>query len=194
MTVPAPLMALSRNLVESFQLFLVSRERSTSTDIPFDAGEVRQRVADQQVTGPVFSSLNAAGDAVTVTAETMRSTGEEAHNANKIAADYELTGGTEVNVKASDGQVNMIAQTAKLTGDVEITTSNGIMLRSDLVDATIEPLEIVSPGPVAGEAPFGTLSAGGMRLLSPAETGTGQMIFTNGVKLVYQPSSAGKLR
>jgi lipopolysaccharide export system protein LptC len=44
-----------------------------------------------------------------------------------------------------------------------------------------------SPGPVQSEGPIGTLAAGQMILSTPQSDGPAQLIFTNGVKLVYVP-------
>ena len=171
-------------------LFIISRERESSGLVPFTPNEVRQRVADQQVTGPVFSGLNAAGDALTVTAETMRSTGDEAHEANKIDAQFQLIDGTEVRVTAADGEVNILSQTAALIGDVIIETSGGLSFRTQQLNAALDPLVITASENVQGETPFGTVNAGAMQVTTDDATGDRQMVFTNGVKLIYQPKSA----
>ncbi|NRB03097.1 MAG: LPS export ABC transporter periplasmic protein LptC [Rhodobacteraceae bacterium] len=173
-------------------LFLLSRERNASDAVPFAASELRDRVANQQVTGPVFSGLSTSGDAMTVTADAMRSTSKNDHEARKIDAAFDMANGTRISVVADDGQISVLSQTATLNGHVRLTTSGGIEFQSDQVDAQLEPLSIASPGPIKGTTPFGTLSAGGMRLSDLDERGQRQLLFTNGVKLVYQPKSTGE--
>lgn len=168
-------------------LFLLSRERDATEVIPFADSELRERLADQLVTGPVYTGLNSAGDEMKITAETMRSTGEDLHQADRLIADFQLTNGTLVTVEANDGQLNLLRQTAVLTGDVEITTSSGLTFTTDLLDAVFEPLRIVSPGPVEGDAPFGHLNAGAMELTAEPGNTNRRLVFTNGVKLLYQP-------
>jgi lipopolysaccharide export system protein LptC len=70
---------------------------------------------------------------------------------------------------------------------VTIDTSTGYPIKSDRLTALMSTLDIVSPGPVQADGPFGTLDAGTMSLKNVNAGSGAQLLFTNGVKLVYLP-------
>ncbi|MEQ9674161.1 MAG: hypothetical protein RLO10_06830, partial [Roseovarius indicus] len=76
---------------------------------------------------------------------------------------------------------------ASLSGNVHIDTSTGYVLTTELLTANFDELYAESPGPVEGTAPAGDLTAGRMVLRNNAETDQAHLLFTNGVKLIYQP-------
>ena len=48
-------------------------------------------------------------------------------------------------------------------------------------------LNVESPDKVVAEGPLGALTAGSMQLMTPENAENAQLIFTNGVKLIYDP-------
>jgi lipopolysaccharide export system protein LptC len=48
-------------------------------------------------------------------------------------------------------------------------------------------LDVRSPGPVQAQTPIGTLNAGSMVISTSNEGEATQLIFKNGVKLIYDP-------
>ena len=168
-------------------LFLLSRNIDPVATIPFAESEIRERLQDQVVTSPVFAGLNATGDQLTVRAQEMRNASPETQLAEAVRARFTLTDGTILSMNAGHGDVNSRDKQADLSKGVEFTSSNGTRFQTDMMSAQLEPLTIEAPNPVAGESPFGTLNAGSMHLHTDPTTGARQLIFTNGVKLLYQP-------
>lgn len=180
-----PLMALG--LLST--LFLLSRVIDPESVIPFADKEIQDRLRDQQVTGPIYYALTADGDEIAFEAETMTTPqGQTGANAAKdVTVTMDLTSGSQVVVTALEGQTNIENDTAELTGDVVITTSTGYRIESDYLTAMMTRLNVVSPGPVDAEGPLGTLDAGAMTLQSEKDKDAAQLVFTNGVKLIYDP-------
>lgn len=180
-----PLMALG--LLST--LFLLSRQNDPDAAIPFADKEIQDRLRDQQVTGPFFSGTTADGDQISFSANRLTSpSGQDgANRAETVNARLRPTKGAEITINAEQADFDISEDRADLTGDVVITTADGYRLTSDLLTSELSTLRIVSPGPVEGTAPGGTLTAGAMTLEKDGATNSAQMNFTRGVKLVYTP-------
>ena len=170
-------------------LFLISRAVDQPSVVPFADSEVQERVTNQQVTGPYFLGTTVDGDQIAFIAETM--TTPDGRTGSNRATDVDVTvdtvSGTKINVTAHQADVNLGEDISHLTGDVVVTTSQGYVLNSELLSIRMSRLEMVSPGEVTATMPMGTLDAGAMRLFTPGgETGN-HLLFTGGVKLLYQP-------
>lgn len=168
-------------------MFLLSRTVDPEARIPFADKEIQDRLRDQQVTGPFFSGSTADGDQISFSAEKLTtadsSTGTS--EALDVLAVLALAGGTQVTVTADRARFNMAEDEAELAGLARISTSTGFNLESDLLISKMSSLALEAPGEVRGTAPGGTLTAGAMSLGPAKEGGSPQLVFTNGVKLVY---------
>lgn len=180
-----PLMAL---LLLS-TLFILSRNVDPMAELPFADKDVDERLRGQQITAPVFSGTTTAGDLVSVSAGTMATRSGLKNDAEDFAAQIDTTSGTRIILLADRGQFDLTRNTSSLAGNVVITTSTGFKLASDALMADFDELALHSPGAVAGTGPFGTLDAGKMRLQRGTDGTNTQLIFTNGVKLIYRPKN-----
>jgi lipopolysaccharide export system protein LptC len=173
-------------------LFLLSRTVDPETAIPFADKEIQDRLREQVVTGPFYYGTTPEGDEIAFSAETLTTPEAEVgtNRAEKVDVVLDLAGGTQVKVTSDQGIFDIGEDRADLVGDVVITTSTGFRVTSDRMISQLSTLDVRSPGEVRSTGPFGTLDAGAMVLSSgPEEEGT-QLVFTNGVKLVYTPQSA----
>ncbi|MEW9920600.1 LPS export ABC transporter periplasmic protein LptC [Marimonas sp. MJW-29] len=170
-------------------LFLLSRAIDPESVIPFADKEIQDRLRDQQVTGPVYQSMTADGDALSFSAEKLITPQGQtgANEALDVSVVMELATGSNVTLTAEHGNFDIAENRAELDGDVVIVTSTGYRVLSDRMIAQLTVLHVESPGPVAATGPLGTLDAGSMDLRKGTGDGAAQLIFTNGVKLVYVP-------
>ena len=175
-------------------LFLLSRVIETETVIPFAEKEIQDRLRDQQVTGPIYQGTTPEGDDISFSAATLTTpegtTG--ANQAQDLQATLDMASGGQINLRAQGGQFNLLADSVDLTGDVMVTTSTGYVIESDRLIAQLSALNVTSPGPVRAKSPLGQLDAGGMTLSSDAITKSRQLVFTNGVKLIYTPEEVNE--
>ena len=81
----------------------------------------------------------------------------------------------------------MTEQTSKLTGNVQITTSAGYVVMTELLTSSLKQLDVKSPDMVEGSGPIGQITAGSLHISSLHNNGPAQLIFTNRVKLIYDP-------
>jgi len=180
-----PLMALA--LLST--LFLLSRVIDPEAVIPFADKEIQDRLKGQQVTGPFYTGTTADGDKIAFAAQSLTTSKTErgVNRARNVDVEIDLAGGTQITLNAVEGFFNLAQDNVDLEGDVIVTTSTGYRINSDLLSAQMTGLNLKSPGPVDATGPIGTLNAGSMTLTSQAEGGPAQLVFTNGVKLVYTP-------
>lgn len=179
-----PLMAL----VLLSTLFLLSRNVDPTATIPFAEAEIKKRLRDQQITGPFFSGSTTRGDQISFSANKMTSgqNGGETR-AEDLSAQIDLASGSRVVFFADTGKVNIVSDTAVLSGNVLITTSGGYKISSDQLVSALSKLNIESPDKVVAEGPLGILTAGAMRIETSENVKNTQLIFTNRVKLLYDP-------
>lgn len=177
-----PLMALG--LLST--LFLLSRNIDPTASIPFAEKDVQDRLRDQQITGPFFSGATSSGDLISFSADKVgRGAGKT--SAENVVAKLDLAGGTKVNITANQADLSMSEQTVTLTGDVKITTSTLYKVTTNRLTSSLGQLDIKSPDEVKGSGPIGQITAGSLQISAVKDGGPAQLIFTNAVKLIYDP-------
>ncbi|OAO06713.1 LPS export ABC transporter periplasmic protein LptC [Roseovarius indicus] len=170
-------------------LFLISNTFDPNEALPMVDIDLQQRAQDQGATNATFAGVTQAGHQVTVQTVRSRPSPEDSRLflAEDVTAAFLLNSGNSVNVTSDRGEMNQHRNSASLSGNVHIDTSTGYVLTTELLTANFDELYAESPGPVEGTAPAGDLTAGRMVLRNNAETDQAHLLFTNGVKLIYQP-------
>jgi len=171
-------------------LFLLSRAMETETPIPFADKEIQDRLRDQQITGPFFSSTTADGDMLSFSAGRMLTVGARVgtNRAEDVLARLETAAGATFQLQANVAQLDIAGNTADLSGDVSMTTSTGYQVNTAQLTTLISALDLTTEGEVQAIGPLGRLTAGKMRVFAPKNTDATQMLFSDGVKLVYTPN------
>lgn len=173
-------------------LFLISRTVDPTQQVIVDEIDLEQRAHEQGVTNPSFAGVTGGGDEVMFQAERARPdlSNPERLIADTVMARFRLTEGTIVDITSEHADMHQSNFTASLDGNVTVTTSNGYLIHTDRIDARYDYLHAETPGPVEGSGPPGEITAGKMRLVSNEETGIAELVFTDGVKLIYKPNSS----
>lgn len=170
-------------------LFLLSRAIDPETAIPFADKEIQDRLREQIVTGPIYHGTTADGDELAFSARTLTTPkGEVGGNrAEDVDVVMDLASGATITLRSDTGHFDIARNQADFEGDVVITTSTDYRVTSDRMTALMSRLDVRAPGPVQAVGPAGTLDAGSMILTTPFKDGPAQLLFTNGVKLIYTP-------
>jgi len=172
-------------------LFLISRGVDTDATIPFADHEIEERMRSQQITAPFFSGTTAQGDEIMVTASIARPGGASAPAvATDLHAVISMADGGRLTLRSDNGAVQIDKDIASFSGNVEITSAAGLLVTTDLLNATLSGVSADSPGPVQASGPIGMLNAGTMQLQTKTQGGPLHMLFNNGVKLVYDPQKS----
>lgn len=172
-------------------LFLISDNFDPNEPLPVVGIDLQQRAQDQGATNATFAGVTRARHEVLLQTRKSRPSQQDARVllAEDVSARLKLASGTQIEITSRAAEVNQLRNTASLSGEVHMVTSTGYTLNTDYLTAQFDTLYAESPGPVTGDAPAGKLAAGGMVLRTEPETGKVHLLFTNGVKLIYQPGN-----
>lgn len=182
--VALPLLALA--LLST--MFLFSRTINPEDAIPFAEVDVEQIAREQRLQDPNFSSVTSDGTMIMVIAEAAKPDADNPRRMDitEVTADIETPTGTQIKMKSEEALYDGESNTMDLTGNVRLSTSNGYTLHSDMLIANLSESSLISPGPVDGSGPNGTLEAGQMELKTVGHSQL--LVLKNGVKLIYQPN------
>lgn len=169
-------------------LFLFARSPSDTPDIPI--AQIEELAREQKITAPRYSSVADDGSVIAVVAKNAKPDAAlpDTLLVEDLVIDVDAPDGTTMHITSGMSILNGAANTARLNGLSRVTTSNGYIMETVGLSADLGTGEIVSDGPLEVRAPFGELSAGKVRIAVSSD-GTGQqMVFTQGVRLLYQPA------
>lgn len=173
-------------------LFLLSRSREPTLSVPFADALEEGETARQQVGAPYYAGTTDRGDVLTMTARTARPDTEGVILADDLSARLQLQSGGEILLDSARATVTDGDRQTLLEGGVRIESSTGYVVTTDSLISGLDRIEAETLGPVQGDGPLGTLNAGKLRIV-PTEDGTDvQLLFTDGVKLVYRPQTEEK--
>ena len=97
-----------------------------------------------------------------------------------------------MNLLANLASLDTDAELARFSGDVVLTTSTGIEIRTETLNASLDSIAGGAPGEIIGTSPFGEITAGEMQFDSKNGDGPLHVLFKSGVKLVYLPKNVEK--
>lgn len=181
-----PMMALA--LLST--LFMFSGHDNTSQSIPYSQVEIEDLANDPRISAPNYSGVAGDGTAVSLQAETARpdATDSDVILGQNLIAQLETQEGLKLAIVSDQGVFRNDGRYTTLTGDVNARTSSGFVLRSQEFVADLDGVLLSTQTPVEAQAPFGALNAGKMMLTqTDVENGGHQLVFNNGVKLIYTP-------
>lgn len=188
MKILLPLMALG--ILST--LFLFSDGFDPADTNPITEIDLQKRAQDQGASNATFAGVTRDGDHVKVHAENARPAPDDARRvlAEGVSAELQLTSGAVIDITSDKADMHQSKNSATLEGNVELSTTTGYVLTSERLDARFDDTYVESPGPVQGNGPPGDLAAGRMLITTDQETGDAHLLFTKGVKLVYQPPTS----
>ena len=144
-------------------VFLLSRSIETNVSVPFTQKEVDERLAGQVVTRPNYRGTTRKGEDVQIEAAQVTQGGQgDSPTAAEFTGRYGLLNGGVITLDSNDGQISPDKGTATFAGDVLITTTDGIQVRTDLLNTSLEEIRGNTPGQVNGTGPIGQFTAGRM--------------------------------
>lgn len=171
-------------------LFLVARKVNPDDAIPYADVDVSERAREQQLTMPRFTGVSQGRTSFDLSARVAKpdATDPRRMSADAIRLVLRDEKGGRATVISDTGDVDTGTRSVILTGGVRIETSTGYRLQTEQLEGSLAVLSIISPGAVSGDGPLGTLQAGSMSLVED-DDGVAQLLFTDGVVLLYTPPS-----
>lgn len=166
-------------------MFLFARSSGEATAIPFS--EIRALAKEQRITAPRFGGVTTDGSTLQIAAVSARPAEEGGLDIDAPLLSLEVSETDRLTVVAGQGRIDDAAQMAVLSGLARLETSTGYLMETRGLFADLTTGVITSDGALEVQAPFGTLTAGAMRITSDSTKGPFTMDFTDGVKLIYVP-------
>ncbi|WP_170418262.1 LPS export ABC transporter periplasmic protein LptC [Ruegeria atlantica] len=172
-------------------VFLLSRSIETNVSVPFTQKDIDERLADQVVTQPNYQGTTSKGEDVQIEASrATQGTEGDAPTAAEFRGRLGLLNGGVITLDSNSGMIRPDKNTATFVGDVVITTTDGIVVTTDLLNTALDEIQGDTPGQVNGTGIIGDFTAGRMTFGTEKKDGPVHIIFTDGVKLVYEPQKA----
>ena len=169
-------------------LFFLSQSQDYTAQIPFADDEIAEMVASQRISAPVHATVTTGGDQIVIRASTASPQGDTTPaQAQTVTAQYTFADGGRADLVADRVMTTDQPDILRLEDNVHVTSSLGYELVTDLIDTATDVIDLRAPGAVHGTSPMGTLSAGAMTVGAKNGTGPIHMLFTDGVKLIYDP-------
>ncbi|MDU8910182.1 LPS export ABC transporter periplasmic protein LptC [Aestuariicoccus sp. MJ-SS9] len=167
-------------------IFLISNRSEPGGNVPLgresDGGPLREGVR-----APYFAGTTERGDAITMTAQAAYPDDGDVLRAENIAASLRLSDGSLITLNSVGAEMRDQNRLVDLTGGVEIDSSTGYHVTTDRLRTALDKVSAESVGPISGSGPAGEFTAGRMTITSDPEDGSVQLLFTDGVKLIYDP-------
>lgn len=170
-------------------LFLLARAPGEQSAVP--VAEISEIAQEQRISKPAFSGIADDGSVIHVSANTAKPTPDNPNSITidnlKITAD--ATDGSNLEITALNGAFDNDTRTVTMDGLARLTTSTGYSMETNGLIADMNSGEINSIGPLEIRAPFGHLTAGHVTIKTSTDDTGQQMLFTQGVRLLYQPDT-----
>lgn len=176
-------------------VFLISERITTDPAMPFEPKEIESRIAGQQITAPYYAGTTTAGHEITISAKRaspgLPDQENAAHSAqaNDLQAQIRMADGKRILLLANSGTLEPGGDNATMSGDVRIIAPSNMTVSTEQLHARLEQLDIRAPAKVTASADFGTLNAGAMRIFTKTKKGPAHIVFTGGVKVIYDPGN-----
>lgn len=175
-------------------LFLVSEPRTPAfTQLPPDqiGGDTAY---EPHISAPSLSGVTKNGSTYTLFAKraTPSVGSEDILTLSEFAGTLTSIGGLQIDVSAPHGIIHNLTSTAILSQGVRLITSDGYDIRTKELQADFADTVLSTPGSIRGTGPMGHFSAGQMILRQQsggATPGSYELVFKNGVNVVYQPGN-----
>ncbi|MCG3268501.1 hypothetical protein [Yoonia sp. I 8.24] len=168
-------------------LFLFARAPGEPTQL--DMTEVTEIAREQRLSAPRFSGVTNDGATLSISARAAHPS--PADPAVILTDDMRMQmdnpDGSNITVTTTSGELNGSEKIARFLGLAHLETSTGYAMETNGITAVLDTGVITSDGHLEIRAPLGELTAGKVTFQMASGGAIQQMLFTNGVKLIYTP-------
>ena len=153
--------------------------------------DVADRARDPRLSAARFAGVTDDGTAIRLEAGAARSDPGAALRFQVEGLVLRLDGsdGRTLTARADSGLIDRAAGRFTMQGDLRIAQGDGIELSARSASGMLDRTRIEAEGPVLGRMQGAELQAGRLIVTArPAEPGRLQLVFRQGVRLIYQPT------
>ena len=168
-------------------LFLFSRNPGEQPEIPF--AEIEAMAREQRINAPRFSGVTEDGAIIAISAHSAKPdlTRPDTVSIDRMVMRMDNPDGSRIDVTATSGEVDGRAAVARFLGLARLVTSTGYEMETNGLIAELNTGLVTSNGLLEIRAPFGELTAGQVTFRVSSDNAAQQMLFTEGVRLIYRP-------
>lgn len=175
-------------------VFLVPRGIDPQLAVDMSQIDVEDLARDPRVGGARFAGMTRDGTAVTISAQTVRST-EDLRDNGPIhllldAPDGELqfSSGRKAVFRGQEGRIDQAQDEITVQGSVMLETSDGYRVNMAELISAIETTHVQGFGGITGHGPAGDITADSLELTqTDAQSGGYLLAFKGNVRLIYFP-------
>ncbi|MEJ6396528.1 hypothetical protein [Yoonia sp. 208BN28-4] len=173
-------------------LFLFARAPSEEPAIPIS--DIAAIARDQSISAPRFSGVADDGSIVSIAARNARPDPAKPSEVvvDALSLSLDAPDGSRVDVTSGASIIDTMQNTALLEGLARLTTSSGYVMETNGLRADLNTGIITSDGALEIQAPYGELTAGRIRIAVTSDGEGQQMLFTDGVRLLYTPNNLAR--
>ncbi len=170
-------------------LFLFARSTTEPSEIVLE--EVEAIAREQRVSAPEFSGVTDEGAIIVISAKTARpdTAQPDTVSIDDMRMRMDNANGSHIEITATTGEVDGRARVARFLGLARLETSDGYEMETNGLIAALDTGVVTSNGLLEVRAPFGQLTAGKVTFLVASEGTAQEMLFTDGVRLLYIPQA-----
>lgn len=170
-------------------LFLLARSTTEPNEIAL--AEVEAIAREQRVSAPEFSGVTDEGAVIVISADTARPdrTRPDTVMVDDMRLRMDNADGTNIEITATLGEIDGRARIARFLGLARLVTSSGYEMETNGLIANLETGLVTTDGLLEIRAPFGQLTAGKVTFQMASEDISQEMLFTDGVRLLYTPQT-----
>lgn len=170
-------------------LFMVPERVDPSMASVYADVDVSELAREPRIGAPQYAGVTRDGSALMVHAKaaTPNANGGTGTLAQDMVAKLETRDGLVADVTARTGRIDPASGQVDFGGGVAVQTSSGYRISTADLSVATDRSQIVAPGRVEADAPFGRIEAGAMALSRPQPEAPYDLVFKDGVRLVYQP-------
>ncbi|WP_373634827.1 hypothetical protein [Yoonia sp. SS1-5] len=168
-------------------LFLLARAPAEPPDISF--AEIEAMARDQRITAPRFSGVTDDGSVISIAARSAQPdiNRPDTVSIRDLSLQMDNADGSRIDITAIRGEIDGRTRVARFLGLARLETSSGYQMETNGLIAELDSGLVTSDGLLEIRAPFGELTAGQVTFLVSEENTGQQMLFTEGVRLIYRP-------
>ena len=170
-------------------LFLLARSTTEPNEIVLEQVEAIAR--EQRLSAPEFSGLTDDGAVIVISASTARpdTTRPDTISIDDVRLRMDNADGSNVEITATMGEIDGRAGIVSLLGLARLVTSSGYEMETNGLIADLDTGLVTTDGLLEIHAPFGQLTAGKVTFQMASEGISQEMLFTDGVRLLYTPQT-----
>lgn len=170
-------------------MFLMSRAAPSESDLSFLQGTLRDSIGEQRIGAPYFSAKTNSGDQISLSARTVKPvlSNPSVLTVEQVTTRIVSSERDEIIMSAGQGLLDTSERVIMLQGGAQLVSMDGYQVSATEVIARLDENFLSAKGPIYMTGPGGQIQSGHMEISRASDSGTLKIVFTEGVKLLYDP-------